>query len=270
MTKTVLVTGSSSGIGKATVEAFAQAGWHVAATSRGVDDSLFRDWPNVKSYNLDVTKNEQIKEAFTNVLRDFTSIDVVVNNAGYGLDGAFEAMTDEQIKKQFDTNVFGLMAVTRQAIQVMRPASKGTIIQVASMGGRLAFPLYSVYHSSKWAVEGFSESLQYELSQFGIKIKIIEPGVIHTEFYGKSRTFVKPPSTLGYDEFMEQVEAVSQRSGAKGQPPGAVAKTILKAANDSGSKLRYPVGSPAPALLALRRLLPERAFSWMIRKSFRI
>lgn len=270
MAKTVLITGSSSGIGKASVDVFAQAGWQVAATSRSADKNIFDKWPNVTVYKLDVTNKKNIEETFKAVLEDFKSIDVVVNNAGYGLDGIFEAMDEEQIRRQFETNVFGLMSVTREAVKVMRPAKKGTIIQVASMGGRLTFPSYSIYHASKWAVEGFSESLHYELRQFGINIKIIEPGVIKTEFYGSSRALVKPLAGTGYDEFVEKVEKVSQDSGAKGESPEVVAKAILRAANDSSGKLRYIVGSPAPLLLALRKLLPERVFFWIVRTNYRI
>lgn len=270
MAKTVLITGSSSGIGKATVEEFARLGWDVAATSRSADLKLFYAWPNVNVYKLDVTNKVSIDQTFAAVIKDFGTIDVVVNNAGYGLDGVFEAMDDEQIRRQFETNVFGLMNVTRAAIKIMRPAKEGIIIQVASMGGRLTFPLYSIYHASKWAVEGFSESLHYELRQFGIGVKIIEPGVIHTEFYGRSRTFVKPPKNLGYDSFVASVEKVSQGAGAGGRSPQIVARAILKAANDNSGKLRYSVGSPAPLLLALRKFLPERTFYWLVRKNYRI
>lgn len=270
MAKTVLITGASSGIGKAAVEVFMRAGWQVAATSRSADKKLFAAWPNVKTYKLDVTNENSIKSAFAKVLADFGTIDAVVNNAGFGLDGIFEAFSDDQIRRQFDTNVFGLMSVTREAIKIMRPAKKGTIIQVSSMGGRLTFPLYSVYHASKWAVEGFSESLQYEASLHNIRIKIVEPGVIHTEFYGRSRMFAKPETQLGYDDFAGRVEAISQNSGTKGKPPEVVARTILKAANDDTRKLRYPSGAPAPLLLLMRKLLPERVFYWLIRRNYNI
>lgn len=269
-TRTVLVTGSATGIGKATVEEFAKAGWRVAATSRHPDSKLFEVWPNVRVYDLDVTNKRSIEVAFTAVSREFKTIDVVVNNAGYGLDGIFEEITEAQIRSQFETNVFGLMNVTREAIKVMRPAKGGTIIQVASMGGRLAFPLYSVYHASKWAVEGFSESLRYELEQFNVRIKIIEPGVINTAFYGNSRVGVESSRGLGYNDFARRVKKFSQDSGAKGEPPQLVAKTILKAANDASRKLRYIVGAPAPILLSLRKVLPGRAYYWLVRKIYHI
>jgi short-subunit dehydrogenase len=116
--------------------------------------------PNVKLYALDVTDTASIEQALQNIQKDFLKIDAVVNNAGFGADGVFESMSDEFIEKQFDTNVFGLMRVTREAIKIMRNQKSGTIVQIASMGGRLAFPLFSSYHATKWAVEGFTESLQ--------------------------------------------------------------------------------------------------------------
>ncbi len=264
--KTVLVTGASSGIGKAIVDAFAVAGWNVAATSRKANTPV----PSgVKSYKLDVTKPAQIKDAFAEVIKDFGSIDVVVNNAGYGLDGVFEAMSEQQIKDQFETNVFGLMNVTRQAITHMRPRKSGTIIQISSMGGRVTFPLYSIYHSSKWAIEGFTESLQYELRQFNIRLKLVEPGVIKTEFYGRSKVEVLPDKTLGYDEYVRRVGAASSQAGDSGEDPAKVARVVLKAATSNSSKLRYSVGRPSPQLILTRRLLPERLFFWMLRRFFK-
>jgi NAD(P)-dependent dehydrogenase (short-subunit alcohol dehydrogenase family) len=270
MPKTVLITGSSSGIGKATVEAFARAGWQVVATSRKPDSKLFASWPNVTTCKLDVTNEKSIAAAFKVALDKFSTIDVVVNNAGYSLDGVFEAMTDEQIMQQFETNVFGLMRVTRLAIQHMRPVKNGVIIQVASMGGRLAFPLYSAYHSTKWAVEGFSESLNYELGHLGIRVKIIEPGVINTDFYNRSHTFVAPAAGSDYDSFIKRVQHVTRRSGSNGDSPEKVAQTILRAATDNSRKLRYIVGSTAPILMALRKLLPERFYFWLVRRSYHI
>lgn len=270
MARTVLITGASSGIGKATVEKFAREQWNVAATSRSIDAELFKPWPNVRSYKLDVTDTESIANTFNQIVKDFGEVDAVVNNAGYAVDGVFESITDAQIKKQFETNVFGLMNITRQAIKIMRPQQKGVIIQVASMGGRLTFPLYSVYHSSKWAVEGFSESLHYELRQFGIKIKIIEPGVIKTAFYGRSRVFAKPDKKLGYDDFSNKVEKVALNAGSKGESPDKVADKIFYAANSNSYKLRYVVGSPAPLLFALRKFLPDSIFMAIVRLSYRI
>lgn len=162
MKKTILITGTSSGIGKSTVIEFAKKGWNVIATQRNPESETdFESFEHVKLFSLDVTDLKSVTEVFRKVKEEYGAIDVVVNNAGYGVDGAFEAMTDEVIEKQFNTNVFGLMRITREAIKLMRPLGGGTIIQISSMGGKITFPLYSIYHATKFAVEGFTESLHY-------------------------------------------------------------------------------------------------------------
>ncbi len=160
MPQTILITGSSSGIGKATAIYFAERGWKMVATMRTPEKA--GEWAqhsNVTLMRLDVLEIDSIKQAISDTINKFGRIDAVVNNAGYGLVGAFEASTNEQIQRQFDTNVFGLMNVCREIIPHFREQRGGTIINVASMGGQLTFPLYSLYHGTKWAVEGFSESL---------------------------------------------------------------------------------------------------------------
>lgn len=268
---TVLVTGASSGIGKAIAQYFAQQGWNVAATMRNPDkEQELNKLANIKLYALDVTKTETIQAALEAVKKDFGSIDALVNNAGYGADGVFEAMSDDVIERQFDTNVFGLMRVTREVIPYMRAQKGGTIIQIASMGGRLAFPLYSIYHGTKWAVEGFSEALMYELAPLGIRIKIVEPGAIKTEFYGRSREFVMRDDLTAYKEFVKKVEKVSMEAGDKGESPIVVAETVFKATTDGSRKLRYPVGNPAPMLLWLRKLVPDSWWFGVVRSSYKI
>lgn len=271
MKKTVIITGSSSGIGKAAALYFAKKGWNVAATMRSPEKELeLVRVENIKLYALDVTSSDSVKNAFSSIQKDFGKIDVVVNNAGFGADGVFEAMSDDFIKSQFDTNVFGLMRVTRESVKIMREQKSGTIVQIASVGGRVAFPLYSIYHGTKWAVEGFTESLQYEVRPFNIKLKLIEPGAIKTDFYGRSRAFTKPDYTTDYDAFVKQCESVSMEAGEKGASPEAVAKVIFKASNDASTKMRYPIAYPANVLLPLKRLLPERAFFWAVRNSYKI
>lgn len=186
--KTILITGSSSGIGRATALYFATKGWNVAATMRSPQREFeLAKLPNVKVYPLDVTRPETIKEAVAAAISDFGGIDVVVNNAGYGGVGIFEAASQEQIERQFGTNVFGVMNVIREILPHFRERKGGTIINVTSVGGIITFPIYSVYHATKWAVEGFAESLQYELKPFNIKVKNIEPGAIKTDFYDRSQ-----------------------------------------------------------------------------------
>lgn len=270
--KTVFITGTSSGIGKAAAKYFSDKGWNVAATMRSPEkDTEVKTFPNTKVYPVDVTDTNSILNALTNAVKDFGQIDVVVNNAGYGVDGVFEAMSESIVQKQFDTNVFGLMRVTRAFIEYFRVNHiKGHIVQVASMGGRIAFPLYSIYHGTKWAVEGFSESLQFELAQFGIQVKLVEPGAIKTEFYGSSRHFVKPENTTEYDAFVAKCEKLSSNAGKNGDDPLGTAATIFKAANDTSRKLRFPTGSPAPMLLLLRKLVPDRLWFFIVRNSYKI
>jgi short-subunit dehydrogenase len=271
MIKTVVITGSSSGIGKAAAIYFQQQGWNVAATMRTPEkETELNKLPNVKLYALDVTSSASVEAALKKIKQDFSKIDVVVNNAGFGADGVFESMNDEFIQKQFDTNVFGLMRVTREAIKIMREQKGGTIVQIASVGGRVAFPLYSIYHGTKWAVEGFTESLQYEVKDFNIRLKLVEPGAIKTEFYGRSRAFMKPDYTNEYDAIVNKCEAVSMDAGDKGAAPEAVVKVIYKAATDASTKMRYPIAYPANVLLPLKRLLPERLFFWAVRQSYKI
>lgn len=268
--KTVLITGTSSGIGKAAAKYFASQGWNVAATMRSPEkEKELGLLKNVKLYALDVTRTDSIQNAVDSVIADFGQLDAVVNNAGYGADGVFEAMNYEVIYNQFNTNVFGLMRVTRAVIPHMRSRKSGTIVQVASMGGRLTFPLFSIYHATKWAVEGFSESLHYELRPFNIKIKIIEPGTIKTEFYGKGRVAVAGEDLPMYKDFVEKCEKVSQAPAQNGVTPDAVAKTIFSAV-DSGWKMRFPTGSPAPMLLWLRKRIPDSWFFGIVRSTYKI
>ncbi len=268
---TVLITGTSSGIGRAAVKSFSDQGWNVAATLRTpTNERDMQTWPGVKLYALDVTDTVSIDKALNAVIADFGKVDVLVNNAGYGVDGVFEAMADDVIERQFNTNVFGLMRTTRAIIPHMRQQGGGTIIQIASMGGRLAFPLFSIYHGTKWAVEGFTESLHYELKPFGISLKLIEPGAIKTEFYGTGREMVKPKNTTAYDEFVAKCDKVNQESGAKGESAAVVAKAIYKAATDGSNTMRYPVGAPAPLLLRLRKLLPDKLWFGVVNSSYKL
>ena len=271
MKKTVLITGTSSGIGKATVLEFAKMGWNVIATQRNPENETdFNMFPNVKMYPLDVTSLESIQEAMSQAQKVFGNIDVVVNNAGYGVDGAFEAMSDEIIEKQFNTNVFGLLRVTREAIKIMRPSGGGTIIQISSMGGKITFPLYSIYHATKFSVEGFTESLHYELAQFNIKMKLIEPGLIATDFYGRSRHIIKPTNTNQYDGFIQKFNEAAEKVMKEAERPEVVAKTIFKSASDNSNKMRYPVGKPAPMLLMLRKLLSDKLYFLLVKKSYNL
>jgi NAD(P)-dependent dehydrogenase (short-subunit alcohol dehydrogenase family) len=266
MKKTVLITGTSSGIGKTTALYFQQKGWNVAATMRNPNqEKELNKLPGIKIVALDVTSTLSIQNAITEIIQAFGNIDVIVNNAGYATIGPFEAATEEQIKNQFDTNVFGVMNVTRAILPYFREKKAGTIINITSMGGRLTFPLYSLYHSTKWAIEGYAESLQFELRSFNIKVKLIEPGVIKTDFYSRSEEVLKKDGLTSYDNYLNCVLPNIRKASNKAPGPEIIAEAIYKAANDSSWRLRYPAGGNGPALLFFRWLLPLSAFNFLVR-----
>jgi short-subunit dehydrogenase len=226
----------------------------------------FAKYPNIIIFPLDVLDTQSIDEAVQNTIRIFGKIDVLLNNAGYAAFGPFEAASPQEIKKQFDVNLFGLMNVTQYLLPYFREKKSGTIINVSSMAGRVAFPFASLYNGSKWALEGFSEALQHELSYFNIRIKLIEPGAIKTDFYGRSMNVLSKEGLTAYQPHFNI--NFWENAGEKAPTPYLVAKTIYKAATDNSHKLRYPVTFQAKGVLFLRWLLPDRIFNWSIRKYF--
>ncbi len=266
MAKTILITGTSTGIGRATVQFFSARGWNVAATMRHPEkEQEMQQWTGVKVYKLDVSDTNSINEAINKAISDFGGLDVICNNAGYGAVGIFEKATNEQIHKQFETNVFGCMNVIRAVLPYFRKQKRGTIINVTSMGGLLTFPLYSIYHGTKWAMEGFSESLAFELKPLGIKVKCVEPGSIKTDFNTRSMDLFVNPSITAYDNYEAATYKNTQEAAANAPGPEVVAKTIFKAANDDSSKLRYAVGGMGALLLLLRKIIPLSAFMGIVR-----
>lgn len=267
MANTVLITGTSSGIGKATVRYFSQQGWNVAATMRTpAKETELNQLPNVRLFRLDVSDADSIRQAIADARAAFGGIDVVVNNAGYGAVGVFEAATPEQVQRQFETNVFGVMNVIREILPYFRERRDGTIINVTSMGGLITFPIYSIYHGTKWAVEGFAESLSFELRPFNIRIKNVEPGAIKTDFYDRSQDLLQQEGLTAYDDYVRVALANSQKAGADAPGPDVVAKTIFEAANDRSFRLRYVTGSSQTSLLLrLRRVLPLAWFHNIVR-----
>jgi NAD(P)-dependent dehydrogenase (short-subunit alcohol dehydrogenase family) len=266
MKKTILITGTSSGIGRATVKLFSERGWNVAATMRTPQkETELQKLKGVKLYVLDVQKPESIEAALNEAIKDFGAIDVIVNNAGYGAVGAFEAASDAQIRRQFDTNVFGVMNVIRGILPYFRGRKAGTIINVTSMGGHLTFPLYSIYHATKWAVEGFSESLHFELRPFNIRIKNITPGPIKTDFYDRSQDLFHKEGLTAYDNYVNATMKNSNEFGQNAPGPEVVAKTIWKAANSSSSRLRYASDFLGKFTLFSRKALPLNWYFAVIR-----
>lgn len=268
--RVVLITGASSGIGKATVEKFARQGWRVAATMRDPARAPAFDAPidNIAVIALDVTKSDTITAAFADIAQRWGAIDIVINNAGYGLVGPFEMTSDQDIRRQIETNVFGVMAVTRAALPAMRARKSGMIIFVASMGGRLTFPYYSIYHATKWAVEGFSESLRFELMPWNIGVKIIEPGAIHTEFYGRSESGPRDAALGAYKSHFNRIYTRMSSVGKRAPGPELVADAIWRAATDGSSKIRYTPN--AGLILLLRRLFGDRLFARGVKRALRV
>ena len=260
---TVFITGASSGIGLETALLFHERGWNVVATMRDPDKRCtpLHDKGLPDLVPLDVTDSASIRAAVQYALDKYGRIDVLVNNAGYALYGPFEATTQEQIERQFDTNVFGLMDVMREVLPVFRKQRNGVLVNVASLGGRISFPLYSIYNCTKWGVEGLTEALQYELKPLGIRVKLIEPGVIKTDFYGRSLDPVSCEA-LGedYGDVLRRGEKRLGTADPTGSEPSVVARTIYRAATDGSWRLRYTVGGDARMVSILRRLLPERVF----------
>jgi short-subunit dehydrogenase len=215
--------------------------------------------------HLDVMDKDSIEKVIQYALNKYGRIDVLVNNAGYAVRGPFELSEPEQVKKQFDTNVLGLMDICRIIIPIFRRQKEGTIINVASIGGRATIPFYSIYNSSKFAVEGFSEALHFELRPFGIKVRIIEPGFIRTDFYDRSmveiQNKIKNDYSEMYEKSLKKAEAMSQGASH----PIVIAKLIYNAARSRSDKLRYHAGKNAGLVLFLRKILPDRLFFTLIR-----
>ena len=249
----IVITGSSSGIGKATAKYFAQKGWKVAATMRRPEqETELNKLANISLYALDVTDDASIARASEEILKDFSTVDAVLNNAGYGLIGPFEAASPEQIHRQFDVNVFGLMRVTRAFLPHFRKRRAGIFLNVSSMGGLVTFPIISLYHSSKWAVEGFSESLFFEMEELGVQVKIIEPGGVKTDFGTRSLVVASREDITDYDALSTKMQNAGS-SFFHSATAEQIAEAIYGAATDGKKQLRYLVGEDAKQLVGLRK-----------------
>jgi NAD(P)-dependent dehydrogenase (short-subunit alcohol dehydrogenase family) len=264
MKQTVLITGASSGFGRETVKLFQQKGWNVIATMRSPEkETALTTLRDVLVTRLDVTDKASIASAVVEGTHMFGGIDVLVNNAGYGTLGALEAASDDVIRQQFEVNFFGLIDVVKAVLPGMRARRSGVIVNVSSIGGKVTFPYCSLYHATKFAVEGLTESMQYELNPMGIRTKIVEPGGYKTEFAGRSMGFFgvgsfddyRPP----YDLFIRNLA-----QWPMSEKIGEVAEVIYEAATDGSEKLRYPAGHDAAPLLEARRQTEDVAFKKMI------
>lgn len=264
--KTILITGASSGIGKAAAIKFQANGWNVVATMRNpsAGEDLAR-LENTLVTRLDVTDDASISEAVSQGINRFGGIDVLLNNAGYGAYGVLEAFDMERVRRQFDTNVLGLIAVTKAVLPFMRAVRSGTVINISSIGGQMTFPLGSLYHATKFAVEGFSESLLFELETIGLRVKIVEPGMTATNFGTSSFDFAHDDALDDYQAAEAGMRSVFQHHTQHISDPETIAEVIFEAATDDSSRLRYRAGADANSLLAARKELDEDSFIDQIR-----
>ena len=257
--RTIFITGSSSGLGRAAAKLFASRGWTVIATMRSPDkESELATLRNVVLLPLDITDLQQITRAATEAT-DHGEVDVVFNNAGYGMAGPLEGLTDEQMLRMVSTNLMGAIRVTKAFTPYFRARRAGLFINTTSIGGLIAVPFNSIYHATKWALEGWSEGMAFELSQFGIGMKIIEPGGMKTDFFTRS---FDAGRHADYDILVSRVmSAITDPKEMAGySTPEQIAEVVYEAATDGKDQLRYVAGADAQATYAMRLQLGAEAF----------
>lgn len=266
MKKTIFITGASSGIGKATAIHFQQNGWNVIATMRSPEkESELTRLENVLIQKVDVLDVASIKESINNGISKFGKIDALLNNAGYGAYGPLESFPRENILRQFHTNVIGLIDVTQTMIPHFRKNKSGVIVNISSIGGQMTFALGSLYHGTKFAVEGISESLHYEMQEIGVKVKIVEPGFIATDFGGRSFDF-QAGDIDAYQALIASLMKQWQNPDNIVSPPSLVAEVIFEAVTDGTTQLRYRAGEDAEILLDNRKKMTDSEFFEMMNK----
>lgn len=259
MSKTILITGCSSGIGRQTAILFQRKGWNVVATMRDpAKESELNQLGNVQVTQLDVTDRASIESAVELAIESFGSIDVLVNNAGYGTYGVLEAVPHESIERQFETNVIGVLNATKAVLPHFRERKTGIVVNVSSLGGRIAWPLGSLYHGTKFALEGISEALVYELASIGVRVKLVEPGRVATEFNGRSMDVHNDPALTEYQPLIQAFVAQSSSGDTYRSSAELPAQKVYEAVTDGTDRLRYPSGEDAEnALGRLRTEDPE-------------
>ena len=265
--KTIVITGASSGIGKETAVLFAKKGWRVAATMKNPEHlSLFADIKNITTYVLDVKDRSSIKSCINRVIQDFGKIDVIVNNAGIYTTNPLELTPDKTIDDIIETNTKGVLHTTKTILEHFRKNKSGIIVNVSSIAGRVTFPFQSIYHTSKWAIEGFSESLYYELKPFNIKVKVVEPGMVKTNIYHSVLDFPFEQYPDEYRTNFKKWHNYLMKNYKNGYLPELDARTIYKAVNSNSSTLRYTTGFTTKTVFFLRSLFPLSIFQKIINK----
>jgi len=272
--KAVLVTGCSSGIGRSTAELLAGKGWTVYASARKLDSISDLEARGCRLLEIDVTDEDSMRAAVTKVEEAEGAVGVLVNNAGYSQSGAVESVSPEDVRRQFDTNVFGLIRMTQLALPGMRRQRWGKVVNVGSMGGKLTFPGGGLYHATKYAVEAISDALRFEVASFGVDVILVEPGLIKTRFGETAAETVGGEQADGpYAEFNPAVAKATKEVyegplSRLGGGPEAVAETIERAVSRSRPRARYPVTPSARIMMAQRRLMPDRLWDKVMRTQF--
>ncbi|GGF95498.1 SDR family oxidoreductase [Paenibacillus abyssi] len=269
-----MITGASSGFGLQTAIALAKNGFIVAATMRDTQkrDKLLATAVEadvtdlIHCLKLDVTDHEAVRTVVQSIIEAHGTIDVLVNNAGMAVGGFVEDVTMEEWRRQMETNLFGVVAVTQAVLPFMRKRKKGLIINISSLSGRVGFPGYAPYAASKYALEGLSEALRHEMLPHGVKVVLVEPGAYRTEIWQKGFDSIPLHPSSPYYEQLSSVLAYSRKAAATAPDPQEVAETIVRIANHPAPKLRYPMGRGARLSLWSKALLPWRTFERVIAK----
>lgn len=265
--KTIFITGSSSGLGRAAAKLFASRGWTVIATMRNPDkETELAKLPRTVLLPLDITDPHQIRKAVTRAVTE-SEVDVVFNNAGYGMAGPLEGLTDEQMLRMVSTNLMGPIRVTKAFVPHFRKKRAGLFINTTSIGGLITVPFNAMYHATKWALEGWSESMAFELNQLGIALKIIEPGGMKTDFFTRSFDVGRHPAYDGQvDKVMKAITDPKQMETYS--TPDQIAEVVYEAATDGKDQLRYLAGGDGKATYAARLQLGDEAFRKAIKQQF--
>lgn len=268
MGKTVLITGTSSGLGRATAKLFQRKGWNIVATMRNPDaESELNSLDHVLVTRLDVEDASSIASAIQRGIAEYGSIDVLVNNAGFGAFGPLEATPIETIRPQFEVNVFGVVQTIQAILPHFRSRKAGTIVNVSSTSGRMTLPFGSLYHGSKYALEGITEALQFELVPLGINVKLVEPGAIKTEF-GSSLSLSNEPAIAEYQPLLDSTMKTYGALMGAASAPERIAEQIVAAAADDGRKLRFPAGADAFRNIAERERATDEQYFATVAKRF--
>jgi NAD(P)-dependent dehydrogenase (short-subunit alcohol dehydrogenase family) len=279
--KVAVITGCSSGIGFETSLILARNGFHTYATMHKLEGEPEEKITSIsKNENLplqviqlDVNDDKSVVNAINRIVEEKGRIDVVINNAGYALVGALEETSMDEIKAQFETNFFGAIRVMQAVIPIMRKQRSGKIVNITSMGGRIAIPLDSIYHGTKFALEGLSESIQYELEPFGIKVILIEPGAVGSNFWKNLKMVAKtsdPNNNSPYRQIENSISEALKQMVHNTIPPSDVANVILQAVTSDNPELRYVVGKDAVMIIEARRDMSDREFQNLIKKQFNL